>query len=78
MIDTYGEENIINDLAKNPPDYFFVTNNIYITEKLGGVFGLHYAKKIAAFIMQNYDYIKTIKNPEIKEGLEITVFKLKE
>jgi len=77
IIDTYGEENIINDLAKNPPDYFFVTNNIYITEKLGGVFGLHYAKKIAGFIVQNYDYVKTIKNPEIKEGLEITVFKLK-
>lgn len=78
MIDAYGEDNIINDLAKNPPDYFFVTNNVCITEKLGGVFGLHYAKRIAIFIMQNYDYIKTIKNPEIKEGLEITVFKLKE
>ncbi len=76
MVDTYGEENIIKDLAKNPPDYIFVTNSVYVT-KAGGAFGTHYAKNIAAFIVYNYDYVKTIKNPKIKDGLEITVFKLK-
>lgn len=78
MVDAYGEEKVIEDLSKNPPDYIFITNNIYITEKLGGAFGVHYAKKITAFVLYNYDYIKTVKNPDIKEGLEITIFKLKE
>lgn len=77
ITDTFGEENIIDDLTKSPPDYFLITNNIYITEKLGGVFGIHYARKIAKFIVQNYDYVKTIKNQNIKDGLEITIFRLK-
>ena len=77
MIETYGEDNIIADLAKNPPDYFLITNNLYVT-KAGGAFGIHYARKIAGFIVQNYDYIKTIKNPDVKDSLEITIFRIKE
>ncbi len=77
MIDTFGEENIISDLAKNPPDYMLVANSVYVT-KAGGVFGNDYGKKIAMFIIYNYDYVKTIKDPEVKrDGFEITVFKLK-
>lgn len=78
MIDTYGETKIINDLSKNPPDYFIVTNNIYVTMSLGGIFGTHYAKEIAKFIVKNYDYIKTIKSPDSRDIFEITIFKLKE
>ena len=78
MIDTYGEAKIINDLSKNPPDYFIVTNNIYVTMKLGGIFGINYARDIAQFILKNYDYIKTIRSPDEQDIFEITIFKLKE
>ena len=46
--------------------------------KLGGIFGINYARDIAQFILKNYDYIKTIRSPDEQDIFEITIFKLKE
>ena len=76
MIDTFGEEKIIEDLSINPPDFAFITNNVYPT-KLGGKFGINYAKKITAFFFDNYEYVQSIMHPEMNNGLEIAVLKRK-
>lgn len=80
IVDAYGEENIIKGLVgENLPDYIFITNDKYMSN---GYFGLDYAKKIYKYILENYDYIKTIKNPDVnpdfaEENLEIIIFKLR-
>ncbi len=75
MTEGFGEDKIVEEFILNPPDYIFVSNNVYHTT--GGVFGINYAKKIGAFIGYNYDFIKTIKNPEIRGAYEINIYKLK-
>lgn len=74
MIDTIGEDKIVNDLANDLPDYVIITNNNY---PLAGYFGINYAKKITQFVFDNYDYVKAIVHPEMKKSLEITILKKK-
>lgn len=71
FIDTFGEENIIADLDKNPPDYIFVTNNPYL---FVGYFGKNYALKIMDYILTKYDKTEDITG---KNGFEISIYKLK-
>lgn len=74
MVDTFGEEKIINDLDKNPPDFIFITNNNY---PLTGKFGIDYANKIIKFIFDNYECKKVVSYPQYQPGLIISVFKKK-
>lgn len=78
MVEAYGEENVIKGLGKNLPDYVFITNDKYMSD---GYFGIDYAKKIYGYILENYDYIKTIKNPNANpafaNNFEIRIFKLR-
>lgn len=74
MVDTYGEDKIINDLKQNPPKFVLITNNFYPFE---GCFGINYAKKITQYFFENYDYVYAIKNSDKEHNLEITVLKKK-
>ena len=76
IIDTFGEEKIISEISKNPPDYVFITNNIYPT-KLGGKFGIDYAKQITAYVFDNYEYVQSAMHPELGKGFEIAILKKK-
>ncbi len=74
MIDTIGEQKIINDLSANMPDYIMITSNKY---PYVGYFGVDYANNIIQFVFENYNLEKSIVHSELKKSLEITVFKKK-
>lgn len=75
MIDTIGEQKIIEDLSADMPDYIMITSNEY---PFVGCFGIQYAKEIIQFVFENYDYEKSIVHSELKKSLEITIFKKKQ
>jgi hypothetical protein len=74
FIDTWNEQNIIDNLKKKNIDYILITNNKY---PLVGFFGVNYAKNITQFIFDNYYYEKSIVHPELPSSFEITVLKYK-
>lgn len=74
VIDAIGEQNIISDLSSNKPDYIMITNNEY---PFVGCFGIDYAKNILHFVFDNYYLEKSIVHSELKNSLQITVFKKK-
>jgi len=71
FIETFGEDNIINDLAKNPPDYIFINNKQSKDYGLGS-FGKNYAFKVNKFILQNYKFQK-----EFGSDFKIKIYKKK-
>lgn len=75
VVDTLGENNIIDSISKNKPDYIMITNNSFPQV---GEFGIGYAKDITAYIFDNYDYEKSIVNPKFKNGFEIAILKKKQ
>jgi len=60
-IETFGEENIINDLSKNLPEYIII-NNRASPSYGASFFGIDYGFKINIFVQENYDLVKTIKS----------------
>jgi len=58
---SFGEDKIIKDLEKNPPDYIFV-NNRDTVEWGFSYFGKDYGLKINHFIKQNYKLEKEVGN----------------
>lgn len=73
MIDMYGEENIVKDFEQNPPDYFMVTNHVYLDNN---VFCKNYAHEICRFIDENYDNIGIIGTDKDENAFKIKVYKL--
>ena len=74
MIDTFGENAVVSELAKNKPDFVLITNNYF---PIVGQFGVDYAKEITQFLFDNYDYEKSIMLPQSKLSFEVTVLKKK-
>ena len=72
MVDTFGEDKIVNDLKNNPPDFIFITDNFY---PFIGKFGVNYANNIVTYVLNNYDCEKVISHPENNSKLIISVFK---
>ncbi len=71
-IETFGENNIINDLKKNPPDYIFINNrntNDYGYDHICN----DYAKNLCGYIVKNYDFKKIIGSEFI-----IKIYKLRQ
>lgn len=62
----YGEDKIVNDLQKDPPDFIFVNNRNFFNN----VFGKNYAKKIMSFILEEYKF-----EGEIGSKFKIYIFK---
>lgn len=60
-IETYGEDNIIKELKKNPPDYI-VINARNSSDYGAAFFGADYGFKIYDFIKNQYNIEKTINN----------------
>lgn len=82
-IETFGEENIINDLKKERPEYIFITNR---TTKEYGVnyFCKDYAYKICEFIKSDYSFQQEINTNDSRGRSEmipyisnVKIFKLK-
>lgn len=71
IVDTYGEDKIIEDLDKNPPDYVFVTNNVY---PFAGFFGKNYAVKIMDYFLDKYESIAMIEG---NSDFKTVIMKLK-
>ncbi len=74
MIDTFGENAVVSELAKNKPDFVLITNNYF---PIVGQFGVDYAKEITQFLFDNYDYEKSIMLPQSKLSFEVTILKKK-
>ena len=73
MVETYGEEKIISDLSKNPPNYVIVTNNFYM---LVGYFGVDYGANILKFVRNNYDVVQFYKERnKLNNGMKIIIYK---
>lgn len=73
-IEVLGEENIINGLNKNKPDYVIFATTDY-TAYGAPIFGRDFGLKIAGFVYKNYEYVKTFSNPHTK--FQFSAFKLK-
>lgn len=71
ITEALGEENIVEDLSKEPPDYIFVTNEKYI---FIGRFGLDYGVKIQEFINSNYDPVQTLPSKGTSD-FKISIYK---
>ncbi len=62
-IEAFGENNIVEDLRKNPPEYIIFNNTTYY------IYGKtvicdSFAEKICDFTYKNYDYITTFNNKD--------------
>ncbi|MDD3014787.1 MAG: hypothetical protein PHC34_13885 [Candidatus Gastranaerophilales bacterium] len=68
-VETLGEDKIINNLEKNPPDYIFV-NNRECTEYGFPYFGKDYGFEIDNFIKENYEF-----QEEFGDYFNIKIFK---
>ena len=73
-IDAYGEENILSDLQKMPPDYVVITNKEYI---FTGYFGVHYAKQIAQYFIEHYKTVKLVDFNENNVNAKFMILKKK-
>ena len=60
-VDVFGEQKIITDFKKDMPEYF-ILNNRDCTEYGFTYFGVNFAKKIKAFIDENYVFVKEFNN----------------
>lgn len=58
-VQAFGEENILKDFKKNPPDYFLLNNTAYAPYKVGDF--RDYGPNIADFIFENYNPIYRIE-----------------
>lgn len=65
-IDVYGEDTIVKNLEKSPPDYIFVNNRNFFNN----FFGKNYANKIMSFILKEYKL-----QGEIGSKFKIYIFK---
>ncbi len=71
IIETIGEDKIIEYLKADLPDYIYIQNNYYV---FVGEFGISYAKKIYEFILEEYNQICTLKEDD---NTEFKIMKLK-
>ena len=54
-VQIFGEEKIIEDFKKNPPDYFIMNNVAYSPFNVGNF--CSYAKKVCNYIETNYNFV---------------------
>ena len=68
-MNTYGEENILGDFRKNPPDYFILVHR-EVSEFKVGYFGRisGYGLKIAQWIYGNYTPVRLIGYEPFVDG----------
>ena len=71
-VEVFGEDKIIADLKKNPPDYILV-NNRNIIDWGYEQFGAGYGQKIDKYIMKNYKFEKVFGSKDFW----IAIFKKK-
>lgn len=72
FVEAFGENKIINDLKKSPPDYVFL-NNRDSSDWGPAYMCKDYGLKICKWIYKNYSKEKVFDN----KGFKITVYKLK-
>jgi hypothetical protein len=78
VLDMYGEQNILEDIKKNPPDYYVWTDNLYAYNNENWyLFGIDYAQDIHKYFTDNYDIVKEIYNDDDINKKRAVIYKKK-
>ncbi|MDD3150734.1 MAG: hypothetical protein PHV68_07850, partial [Candidatus Gastranaerophilales bacterium] len=73
-VEMYGEQNIINDLLKNSPDYIFI-NNRNTAEYGYTYFCKDYGQNICNFIYKNYKIEKNFQTSFQNASFKLVIYK---
>ena len=78
-IEMFGEDNIIDDLRKNPPDYYVWTNEMFpYTNEKWLTYSTEYGIYIHSFFCENYHVVKDIYRDKENKGLYAVIYERQE
>ena len=79
IIEMYGEENIIEEFKRNPPDYYVWTKTYFpYKPSKWYLYSTDYGTEIHDYFAQNYHIVKEIYNDKRHEELYAVIYKRQE